>query len=92
MDKVYKTSRIMAYVLAAIALLGIVPLVNGIVRDEISQKYNLDLDTQDYEVWQENSMVISCLRPSLLPWPSKSKRMEAMPAFARPLASCGIGP
>lgn len=44
----------MAYVLAAIALLGIVPLVNGIVRDEISQKYNLDLDTQDYEVWQEN--------------------------------------
>lgn len=52
MEKVYKTSRILAYVLTAIALLGIFSVVDGIIRDGIEQKYNLD--TQNYKVWQEN--------------------------------------
>lgn len=54
MEKVYKTSRILAYVLVAIALLGIAPVINGAVRDGIEQKYNLDVHSQDVKVWQEN--------------------------------------
>lgn len=54
MEKVYKTSRILAYVLVAIALLGIAPVINGALRDGIEQKYNLDVHSQDVKVWQEN--------------------------------------
>ena len=37
------------------------------------------------------SMVISCISPSLLQCPPKSKRMEAMPALASCLAILGMG-
>lgn len=52
MEKVYKTSRILAYVLVAIMLLGIFPVIDGTIRDGIVQKY--DLDTQNYNLWLEN--------------------------------------
>ena len=54
MEKVYKTSRILACVLAVVALLGIVSVADGIVRDGIEQKYNLDIDTQDTSMWLGN--------------------------------------
>lgn len=54
MERVYKTSRILACVLAVVALLGIVSVADGIVRDGIEQKYNLDIDTQDTSMWLEN--------------------------------------
>ena len=56
MEKVYKTSWILAYVLVAIALLGIAPVINGAVRDGIEQKYNLDVHSQDAKCGKKTGM------------------------------------